>query len=84
MAGGVALETLGLDLEPTLRLIASSLLLAGGILTPVQAWLGWARTERALRSRAALPPATLALPLVVLLVTVGLIILAAVVIGPTG
>ena len=39
-AGGVALEALGLGLQPELRLAASILLIATGIATPLQAWFG--------------------------------------------
>ena len=50
IAGGVALEALGLDLQPGFRL-AAALVLA----VPLLAWAEWARTERALRTSAALP-----------------------------
>lgn len=55
IAGGVALEVLGLDLHPGLRLAASLLLLIAGVLTPGIAWVGWMRTERAMRLGAPLP-----------------------------
>lgn len=55
LAGGVALEALGLPMQPQWRLAASILLIALGILAPVQAWIGWARAERALRERLPLP-----------------------------
>ena len=42
LAGGVALETLGLELQPGFRLAASVLLIVVGIATPVQAWMGGA------------------------------------------
>ena len=46
VAGGVALEVLGLDLHAGLRLAASLVLLAAGIATPAIAWFGWIRAER--------------------------------------
>lgn len=55
LAGGVALELLGLDLEPGLRLAASLVLIATGIGAAVVAWWGWARTEAALRRASPLP-----------------------------
>ncbi len=55
LAGGVALEALSLPVELHWRLAASVLLIVLGIVAPVQAWLGWARTERALRERLPLP-----------------------------
>ena len=49
IAGGVALEVLGLALHPGLRLAASLVLIVMGMITPALAWLGWQRSERALR-----------------------------------
>lgn len=74
LAGGVALETLGLALHPGFRLAASLLLIAAGLLTPFQAWWGWARTERALRENAPLPSARLALPLGIVVSVVGVLL----------
>jgi len=59
IAGGVALEVLGLDLHPGLRFAASLVLLVGGVVTPALAWVGWMRTERALRSGRPLPASLL-------------------------
>ncbi|WP_111766379.1 YidH family protein [Nakamurella deserti] len=78
-AGGVALEALGLGLQPQLRLAASLLLIAAGIATAVQAWRGWLRTERSLRLDRPLPAPTLALPAAVALVAVGALVLLAIV-----
>jgi putative membrane protein len=78
LAGGVALEALGLGINPYLRLAASLLLLCGGAFTPVQAWLGWKRTERAIREKAPLPNALLALPLTILVLLVGAVVFAGV------
>ncbi|HBX79967.1 MAG: DUF202 domain-containing protein [Propionibacteriaceae bacterium] len=77
---GVALESLALGLNPTLRLIASVLLIAAGIACPLQAWFGWARVERALREQHPLPftPMLTVLPVVVALA--GLCVLAALVV----
>src|SRR5215213_3299895 len=54
-AGGVALEALALPLVNGLRLASSVLLVVLGILAAVQAWWGWATTERSLRRRRPLP-----------------------------
>ncbi len=81
LAAGVALETLGLGLEPGLRLAASILLIVVGILTPVQAWVGWMRTERALRLDTPLPSANLALPLGVAVIIAGVLVLLGVVLA---
>lgn len=80
MAGGVALEALGLGLQPGLQLAASLVLMLTGILAPIQAWYGWARNERALRNHTPLPNPILALPVVFavavagILVTLGLVL----------
>lgn len=71
IAGGVALEALGLGIKPEFRLAASLLLIFAGILTPVQAWLGWSRSERALRTGKPLPSAALSLPIGIAVIAVG-------------
>lgn len=75
LAGGVALETLGLGLHATFRLIASVLLIIVGIMTPLQAWIGWMRSERALRLDTPLPSANLALPLGITVIIAGVLVL---------
>jgi len=59
LAGGVALEVLGLDLVAPLRLAASLTLVISGALTPALAWVNWMRTERALRLEQPLPASLL-------------------------
>lgn len=63
LAGGVALEALGLDLNEHLRLAASVVLILTGIAVPALAWFGWMRVEKALRLSTPLPSTVLALPL---------------------
>jgi len=70
--GGVALEALGLQLHPGLRLAASLVLLALGALIPVLAWWHWGTVEAAMRSATSLPAPRLGLPL-----TVGVLVVAA-------
>lgn len=65
LAAGVALEGLDLALQPGFRLAASVVLVVLGVLTPVQAWRGWARDERAMRRAEPLAAPTLAAPLAV-------------------
>lgn len=74
IAAGVALEALVPGIQPGFRLAASIVLILTGIATPVQAWLGWIATERALRAARPLPSPFLALPLGVALVVVGLLV----------
>lgn len=75
LAAGVALETLDLPLHPGLRLAAAVVLVALGVLAPVQAWIGWARTEQALRERRPLPAPVLGGPLAVGLLLAGVLVL---------
>lgn len=73
IAGGVALETLGIDLQPGLRLTASLILLIAGALLPVVAWFEWGRIERALRMGSPLPGAKTGLVLVIVIAIVAVL-----------
>lgn len=75
IAAGVALEALGLDVQPALRLAASLALIASGLFLPVLAWLEWIRAERALRLDAPLPGSILSLALTISVVVVALLVL---------
>lgn len=75
IAGGVALETLGLHLHPGLRLAASLVLIAAGMMLPLMAWWAWTRAEAAMRTQAPLPPPSMALPLGVAVCLVGVLLL---------
>jgi len=75
LAAGVALEGLNLALQPGLRLAASVVLVLLGLITPLQAWRGWARDERAMRRGEPLASPSLAAPLTVGAVLAGLLVL---------
>ena len=79
IAGGVALEALGLDLHPGLRLASSLILIAAGLIVPVLAWFEWGRTERALRAASPLPGSAASIALAVTIVLVGALVLLGVV-----
>jgi putative membrane protein len=79
LAAGVALESLGLGIQPGFRLAASVVLVVTGIVTPVQAWIGWMRAERALRLGRPLPSALLALPVGIAVLAVGVLVLLGIV-----
>lgn len=79
LAGGVALESLGLGIHPTFRLAASLVLVITGIATPVQAWIGWTLAERALRRNTPLPSAALSLPIGIAVIVVGVLVFLGVV-----
>lgn len=75
VAGGVALEALGLGLQPQMQLLASLLLMATGTVSALQAWMGWARYERALRNNTPLPNAPLALPVAIAVGLTGVLVI---------
>lgn len=81
IAGAVALEALAAPLEPTLRLFASLVLVATGIVLVAQAWFGWMRAERALRLGRPLPAPLSALPASIGLLAVAVLVGAGLVVG---
>jgi putative membrane protein len=74
IAGGVALELLGLQLHAGLRLAASLDLIVAGTLTPLLAWISWVRTERALRMDLPLPGSFLGAALAVAVTVAGVLV----------
>jgi putative membrane protein len=60
VAAGVAVEALQVPIRAELRVIASVMFVAMGLLAALQAWLGWMRTERALRENVPLPAPSIA------------------------
>lgn len=77
VAGGVALEALGLGLAPAPRFAAAVLLVSLGVLAAVTAGVRWARAERAMRRGEPLPAPMSAWVLVLGLVAVGVLVLVA-------
>ncbi|MBL0888538.1 YidH family protein [Myceligenerans indicum] len=82
IAGAVALEALATPLDPTLRLIASLILVTTGIALVWEAWFGWMRTEQALRHHRPLPSPLSALPAAIGLFVVAVLVGAALIVGP--
>lgn len=78
IAGGVALEVLGLDLHPILRLAASLTLVVAGIATPLAAWFDWAHAERAMRREEPLPHSRLGTVLALAVTAAGVLVLLAI------
>ncbi|TFB56729.1 YidH family protein [Cryobacterium tagatosivorans] len=74
IAGGIALEAFALPISPGLRLGASLLLIALGVLAPLQAWFGWMNVERALRLERPLPMPSLAGPIGIGVAIAGLLL----------
>jgi putative membrane protein len=65
LAAGVALEALKIPANATLRTVVAVSFIALAAVSSAQAWFGWVRAERALRSGSSLPPPLVALPLAV-------------------
>ena len=83
LAGGVALEALELPVHPGLRTAAALVLVLLAALGPVQAWAGWAGTERAMRRRLPLPSSAAAsLVLVAGVVVTAVLLGVGVLLGP--
>lgn len=78
IAGGVALELLGLDLHAGLRLAASLVLAGAGIVIPMFAWVAWCRTERALRRGRPLPGSLLGFVLGITVTVAGVLVALAI------
>jgi putative membrane protein len=78
LAGAVALESLEVPEHDSLRLaLVIGLLLFAGT-TAVLAWVRWARVERAMRTRTALPPFVLGIWVTGALVVVSVLLVVAV------
>lgn len=74
IASGVALEAFDIPIDSRLSLAASLVLITLGAVAPVQAWVGWMRTEGALRRAQPLPPPILSLPVGLGVTIAGLLI----------
>ncbi len=82
LASGVALEILGRSIHPGFRLAGAIVLIAAGIAAPVQAWVGWLRTERAMRLGTTLPSPCFSAPLAIAVVAAGVLVVLGTVIRP--
>lgn len=76
MAAGVALHAFELPMSSVPRSVAAILFVALGIGATVNAWVGWARVERAIRRQRPLPGMAVGLPLTLGVVAAGLMVLA--------
>jgi len=68
VAAGVALKALQLPIREDFRFVSAILFISLGLVAALQAWVGWARTERALRQNRALTGPSLSA-----LITVGVL-----------
>ncbi len=77
LAGGIALEVLGLGLHEGLRIAASLVLMLAAVIAAPLAYLGWARNERSLRNNTALPASPFGLPLALCVTLAGVLVVLA-------
>lgn len=84
VAGGVALEALGLPLHPVPRLVASVACLCLGSALPLLAWREWARTEVAMRLTGPLPGSRLSFVTATGVALIAVVILVGIVLGRDG
>lgn len=70
LAAAAALDVVHLSMPRVLQHWLAVLLALGGAIGVVQAWLGWARTERAMRLGRPLPEPRAGMPLVLLVLVV--------------
>jgi putative membrane protein len=77
LAGGVALDTVPLDLSDGLRRALAVLLIALGLTCAVAAWVRWARAERAMRRGEPMPSVLVSGVLTVALVVAAVAVLVA-------
>ena len=75
-AAGVALEALQVPVTPGFRVASAAVFVLLGLIGALQAWLGWVRTERALREGRSLPARSIGVVLVSG-VAVGMLLLVA-------
>jgi putative membrane protein len=79
LAAGVAVDVVDLDLGDVVQRTLAALLLLLGLVCAVTAWVRWARTERSMRRRQAVPPPLSAGAVSMGLLAVGALLLVVVV-----
>jgi putative membrane protein len=75
-AAGVALEALEVPVATGFRAASAAVFVTLGFITAIQSWVGWVRTERALREGRSLPGRSIGI-VVVSGVAVGMLLLVA-------
>ncbi|MFN2347360.1 MAG: YidH family protein [Dermatophilaceae bacterium] len=77
LAGAAAVDALDLPMSDRAQQTIALALALAGLLSAVQAWRGWAATERAMRLDAPMPRNRTLMPLVALLVIVAVAFIVA-------
>ncbi|MEV2226768.1 DUF202 domain-containing protein [Nocardia vinacea] len=79
LAAGVALQVFGVGAHSIASMSASALLVGASVVSPLYAWVAWARVERSLREGSPLPAPHITAPLTLILAAAGGLVLWAVV-----
>jgi putative membrane protein len=77
LAGGVAIDVVGLDMSGTTQKALASVVLLLGIISAITSWFRWARSERAMRRHEPLPSPGSTAVLAVGVVIAGVLLLVA-------
>jgi len=77
LAGGVAIDVVGLDMSAATKDWLAAVVLVLGILSAITSWFRWARSERAMRRHEPLPTPGATALLAAGVVVAGVILLAA-------
>ena len=75
-AAGIALEALALPVDLPFRSVAAATFVAAGLVAVVQSWIGWARTERAVRRAEPLPGSPVSSAILTAGMLLGIIVVA--------
>lgn len=81
LAGAAAVHAFDLSVSAAVERAVAGMLATAGLASAVQAWFGWARTEKALRHDQPLPSNVVGIPVVVMVAAVSLVLIAVVVRG---
>jgi putative membrane protein len=81
LAGAAGVHAFDLDVSDAVARSASTLLAVAGLAAAIQAWIGWMRTERALREGRPLPSNAAG---AVLVAAVAVTAVAMIIVGATG
>ncbi len=81
LVSGIGLQAIGLPMPAELRFIAAVILIVAGIATAIRAWIGWFRSEQALRRNVPLPGSLFSVVLTVLVAAAGAVTLVGLFLG---
>lgn len=75
LAGAAAVHALDLNVSATIERIASTMLAMAGLICAVNAWRGWAATERALRQGRPMPSNSVGIVIVAIIAAASIVMI---------